>query len=1228
MSKINEIQAAILALEGGAYQKLVDQYLHKKYHFENIQPFGVQNATNKSTKGIPDTYVIHDEKFILICYGTVSEQPADKIKRDIEDCINVAKTSIDTAKIAKIICCYTSANITPKQCEDLMLLGGGIEVELIGLGTLSHDLANNYRNIAVDHLQIRLDTHQIFEIEDFVLAHDKSGTNSPINTKFCFREDDLERVVDSIANNNITVISGPSGIGKTRLALEACRVAEKEGWKAFCVRSNGELLYNDIDDCLNENENCILFFDDANTITQLKNVLDECYTHKDSSQIKVLLTVRDYAKKQILLETNKYSRSEEISLGQLKDDEIKSILKENYNIRNHEYLDKICQVAKGNIRLAVLAGIRSVESGLPSISNSEDIFKNYYNPIIDKIGVEKKDLILLGIISFFGAVRIDNNVFYQILTEQYLGNDYSRECIERLYGYELIDIFENDILRISDQSLGNYILYYIVYKKKWIDLCDLIEESIPHNTKLIINLINMLLNLFRSDDLEILVKNSVNESWNKAESGVQKDYLYLFYPLNLLKGLLYLKNYVHSSETREIDLRSFDYDSKKNTNCINTKEIEILAGYKHTQYYEDAILLLLTLYEKRPDLFMDFYFAITNYLIFDKYTYRVGYSQEQMLIDKLWEKCENGENYNFTILYLRIAEYALNTEYTYTENGGNKTFSIVRMQVLVNDELKNFRACIWKSVTCLYDKPDYHDLSRHILNRIHVNGLYDVDYKELCCSDYNNLYAFLTKDTPVPFDKAMIIGEYKDAYTQLDIETDDRFIILENCKEYWVYKTLSKEFYEDCTYKESEQRRKRNIDDLIKNYTHEEYKSLFETCLLFEKQDDDNRWSIKSGLEIVFSILEKDITMFCDVVRLYLSKGAPFNIRPTNIVYHLLSNIGYDKTKALISVASEDVINEWYAELLSLVPENDINDSVVRDYIAFQEQELAKEKATIIPLRNIKKYLPYDESYLTKIVSYLLEHPEGIAIFLENAYGDEQVQIICESFSDNMYALVDLYFACDYKLFDYKDQLFWALYDALPESVWEKYINGLRDDYKIQQSENRAFAHVWDLPEYERRIDYAFSVLFENVLFPSESLFSVLFANSEGDPLEKRKKEWILNKLRDNSGNIDIVNKILDGVNAVYSSWKADAIVEYLKFDQDIDHFKQLHLLPMSESWSGSEIPVINRRIASLESIRDSLYGLEYIDHKAYIDDLIRSKEKYREEVKRQEYLEENGRLY
>ena len=92
MSIINKIQAAILELEGGAYQKLLDAYLFKRYNFGNIQPLGIQNATNKTTKGIPDSYVLCDEKYVLICHGTVKEQPANKIKSDILDCLNTAKT--------------------------------------------------------------------------------------------------------------------------------------------------------------------------------------------------------------------------------------------------------------------------------------------------------------------------------------------------------------------------------------------------------------------------------------------------------------------------------------------------------------------------------------------------------------------------------------------------------------------------------------------------------------------------------------------------------------------------------------------------------------------------------------------------------------------------------------------------------------------------------------------------------------------------------------------------------------------------------------------------------------------------------------------------------------------------------------------------------------------------------------------------------------------------------
>ena len=42
----------------------------------------------------------------------------------------------------------------------------GVEIELIGIDTLSHDLAFLYPHIAKDELGIEIDTNQFFEVED------------------------------------------------------------------------------------------------------------------------------------------------------------------------------------------------------------------------------------------------------------------------------------------------------------------------------------------------------------------------------------------------------------------------------------------------------------------------------------------------------------------------------------------------------------------------------------------------------------------------------------------------------------------------------------------------------------------------------------------------------------------------------------------------------------------------------------------------------------------------------------------------------------------------------------------------------------------------------------------------------------------------------------------------------------------------------------------------------
>lgn len=61
MSKINIIQNAIKELEGGSFQKLFDAYLYKKFKLTNIQTLGVQEGTNKTTMGTPDSFVVDED---------------------------------------------------------------------------------------------------------------------------------------------------------------------------------------------------------------------------------------------------------------------------------------------------------------------------------------------------------------------------------------------------------------------------------------------------------------------------------------------------------------------------------------------------------------------------------------------------------------------------------------------------------------------------------------------------------------------------------------------------------------------------------------------------------------------------------------------------------------------------------------------------------------------------------------------------------------------------------------------------------------------------------------------------------------------------------------------------------------------------------------------------------------------------------------------------------------
>lgn len=1227
MSYTNDIQSKIQQLNGGTFESLFNEYLYKKYEFTNIQTLGVQTGTDKPTKGTPDSYVYtKDKKYILINYGSVKNRPANKIKADILSCFNTAKLSLEKVKIKKIICGHCSTNIHIEQFNDIMQMLDGIEIELIGIDTLSHDLAWIYPHIAKNYLGVEIDTNQFFEIEDFVKAYDANGMKAPIDCDFLHRKKEIETTCTSILKNAVTVLTGQSGIGKTRLAIEACRAFDSKGYKVYCILNNGNLLYEDIKYYIDTPGNYLLLLDDANLVASLDNVLQTLLSFSSEYEIKVLITVRDYARDRVISTASKYTTPNVIKIGRFTDEEIKDILKTDLEILNPDYLNKILEIANGNARLAYMAGNRAVDGGYQAIRNAEDIFRNYYGRILNEAELTKDDILMLFLIAVAGPVRKGKNQLYLKLKKQYGAEISEDEIIEKLYSLELVDWYKNEITKISDQSFGNYILYYVLFEKKWVSIESLLSIGFPQYRYKTVYALNTISDIFNAEGVAQYVENGIISAWNNAPDFHNMEYLEAFYRVDPDKALSIIKKKIKQEKHVDFDIHSFDVKSHINNYNISTKEIEILGGLKNTASFEDSIELLMLYFEKRPDLIMDFYFVICGHLLYDQYSWNCKYEKERILIDRLWQATNEGENYNFSILYIHVAQYALKTELYFTEQGRNRfAIKTVRMMIGFNKEIAILRNKIWKTLGILRTKNEYRGLINDILSEVGYNGLTEKNAIAYIQSDFDTIFAEVIKKDDIDFFDAKIIDEYREVADQLNSPIDDRYLISENNHDFKMYKILSGRNLPGWTT-ENKKLQKNTLVAEFGSYSLEDYRELFETCnFLQETVEERYLWSLSNGLEIVFELLETTPGFYGDVLEEYFNKNAPFILNGHRQVDFLLSTKGYEKTYSMMNGAEYRRKDTWLSLIWECINESDITDIVVRDYSRFLESNLDKGNPIVPSAALLAKYGEKDNGFRDTVIQNIEKKPGLSAAFLEPIYQDDDIIIITTLFKDNYDTLSHIYMnAVEYSNnVDYDGKLFYTVFDKRP-NIWKEYVDLVKKHLRHVEYEQNIFNLIWSTENWQECIEYAYSVLIDDMGFFIEYPAQLLFgrAEQESEVVQNRKKQWLLDSLHENCMDVSKCRDLIDVVVNVMPYWKQDFILEYLENNKKIDDFKSINLFPMSVSWSGSEVPLIIEKILFLQSLNEKLKGVDYIEHRNYINKTRRDLEAYKERVEISEYLE------
>ncbi|ADH86699.1 ATP-binding protein [Desulfurivibrio alkaliphilus] len=839
---------------------------------------------------------------------------------------------------------------------------------------------------------MQIDTGQIVPPEQFVSLYNSSRLATRLDLGFHFREEELGRLSDALEAGQLVFLSGQAGVGKSRLALEVCRRfgAEHPEYEVLCVFGRNRDLWEDMQVQFRKPGRFLIFVDDANRINQFDYVVDLLQRQRSDQQIKVLATVRDYAFKKVQHVARPLGGGLEVELDPFRDEQIKKLITDEFGIKNYHYLERIASIARGNPRLAVMAAEIAKAGTLGSIQDVSALYDSYFSSVWedlkdDCVDLRRADIMrVAAIVSFFKAVDRANEEMMKSIEGAFgITPAVFWELATHLHELELLDMFENEVVRVSDQVLGTYLFYLATFKETALDFGALLSHFFPKLRYRIVDSINPVLDAFDSERSIDSMRPHVDRVWSEyTKAGDEESFLHLLDVFGFVKctdTLIWARDRIDELAHDPLGVPDITYEKDKNTlpspSILSVLRSFVFAGEED---FRIALNLILDYFVKQPSkiplllrlLIDDYGFSVDSYLR--------NFEVQGAVVDALWKRVEQGDAL-FSRVFIAVANDYLGTSFETRTMKDSRHLLISRFDLPAIPELAVLRKSIWERLFTLYEDEALRQDVLEVISRYSTDP-FRVSNSEVINDDTKHLLPFLASTLdPSSYRDCSIMHAYLDLLENNDLEVqkslrdryqNETYLLADILLSDWPEKRSLK-----LSFAEYEQYKHERLKEYTAKFSFDDYARFFEHCLDIRELPGKNRneYLLQNGvLSALLLLAERDVDLFEQVMMHYLERQDPLQLRsPHALVQKLVERIGYERTLKLLQGADYPTKKRWLFSIHEVLPVSLVNEKVLTDL--YELYETAERGDLPFGMEYLLKYIPLDSQVVTKVVATVLE---------------------------------------------------------------------------------------------------------------------------------------------------------------------------------------------------------------------------------------------------------------